>query len=422
MKYKICVLTLILLSVKKTWSISITDCEESGNYDEFGKYYISVTLYCGRSPNEFDYGGYGPLYSSNSCYDQIFSNEFVKNMQSLTTGDCRGNRLDQTIFKQFTDLRTYNISNYGIDYLSSSDLNFEKLNKLIASHNELTNISDSLFINTPTITEIDFSHNEITTISSDAFRGANELSEISLSHNKMSSLNDEAFSSLWKLRTLDLSNNSIETFRKHSFKRNMNLKTLNVENNPIQCVDDKIFSLISNLPSLELLVSCENVRNIDARSCGRFFNYFYESIRCSSSSNSQLKCIGSMFVNLKYFNISGNQLQNLELYHFLESSVETLDLSSNTLGQFSKNTFGKLTNLKYLDLSNTHLSSVDFVSSDRLIYQKNYKRLETLRLEQNPFTSINCNFFLFALINEPVMNISWPNIDILDTSCVTSGL
>lgn len=101
-------------------------------------------------------------------------------------GDCRGVGLHENFpnkNNQLINLRRLDITNHGIENLSSSDLSFTQLNLLIASHNHLTNISASLFIHTTEIDEIDFSYNEFDGLYSEILESCTKIIDISLKTN-----------------------------------------------------------------------------------------------------------------------------------------------------------------------------------------------------------------------------------------------
>lgn len=122
------------------------------------------------------------------------------------------------------------------------------------------------------------------------------------------------------------------------------------------------------------------------------------------------------FKNFRYFNISSQKLANASrLIDWLGPSVEILDVSSNILGEFNASTFQRFENLKYLNLRDTNLTTIGAA-----ILFKTHHKLETLILENNPFTRINCDFFTSSM-NSSIIHVSddiWDNITELDTSCL----
>lgn len=251
MQFKVISTSLILLSlVVVRRAYQVTDCEtddSASDYDfdsddeDSEKSYESLKLYCGRSPIKFsrcisrDYYDSCSSHADYTCYQQVFTDGKSKQVERLKTNDCRGDRLDVKISADlFTNLQTYDISNYGIRYLTSFDLQFKGLTKLIAAHNNLTEISEALFVYTPLILDIDFSFNQITALAANVFDKASTLTQISLANNEISAIKKETFSPLAHLRSLDLSGNAIETVHKHFLQNNKKLDTLKLQANPIK--------------------------------------------------------------------------------------------------------------------------------------------------------------------------------------------
>lgn len=143
MKCKI-VSSLIFVSIVNVSNLEkITGCYFSGAYDPYyGQITEELQFYC-TEPNF--YGN----YDFDECFDNAFRYQNWPYVQTLSTGTCTGNRLDTILRNVFTHIQAFDISSYGIEFLSSEDLKFPQLAKFIAPHNSLTNLSGSLFIYTP---------------------------------------------------------------------------------------------------------------------------------------------------------------------------------------------------------------------------------------------------------------------------------
>lgn len=398
-------------------SSTITDCDLSNSYK-------TVRLYCGRSQQNYYHYDPNGIYTYNSCYGEIF--EYDKTykyiVEELIMGDCKASRLSIDLSKQFPNLRSFDISHIGIEYLSSTDLYFKYLNKLLASNNQLANISNSLFVHLPDITDIDISFNQIIGLYSGDFKGNTKLSTILLSHNKITTLANDVFSPLINLISLDLNNNFIEMLHPDIFKMNVNLRTLLLDNNPIRRFDGNIFMPLFNSPSLELEVSCERVTEIDASFLATTAKIQLPKIRCIKES----------YKNLKYFNISGNHLENAwSEIDLLGSSIDTLDVSSNYLNTLKVDTcFEQHKELKYVDFSDTNLTTimnsneVKFQNSIKIINNKiegHKKVLDVLKLDNNPIKELNCAVW-FLMMSAASVSISWQNFEAIDTSCLKGSL
>lgn len=431
-----------MCTVTASHLVKITGCEFSAtnnNYNyQYGNSYDTLRLRC-TGPD--DYGN----YRFDSCYDTIFRyQQMLSDMKFLQTGDCGGIQLDQRIRVFFTNLQTFDISSYGVESLSSADLNLKHLETFKAPYNQLTNISSALFIHTPQISEIDFSYNQINAIHSDDFKGASKLTKIlfphndisileselfmhtpklmsiDLSYNKITKLEIDTFSTLKYLQTLDLRNNLIKIIDRDAFKNNNNLQRLFFENNPIQRFDCNISSLANFRIGASL--SWNNITELDT-ACGAKpveFTGSGDNVILTFSSLAPMTIKKEYFKNFRLFNTSGNHLKNTaQLIDLLGPSIEVLDVSSNYVGELSANTTEQFTNLKYFSLRNTNLS---VINAD--VLSKTSSKLETLLLENNPFIRMHCDFFSF-LMNSTAIHVSddmWNHIEELDTSCLKDSL
>lgn len=331
-------------------------------------------------------------------------------MNQLQLPNISENDLNETLVDPSVNLQILNISNHGIESLSATILNYPNLKFFVAPQNRLTEIPEALFINAPVVTEVDFSYNEISEIHPHAFRNATKIAILSLAYNEISLVENETFSTLFHLHTLDLSNNRIQSIDQHLFKTNVNLRELRLENNPIQRLDKQIFWPILNLPLLELYISCENARDLDTSHFGRALEWQIDTDASvslkSTKSMSKMECMtGGKFTNLRYFNCSGNGLQNTaEIIDLLGKSIETLDVSANHVGKINAHTFKPFVNLKYLNLSQTQLDNFGF----NTFYHQ--RRLQTLDISHNHLGSVNFTLFFRIFRHLKTLNLEGNNL------------
>lgn len=382
------VLMWIFIGIVNVSSSDIIGCVNTGRYDTNGNYiqFYEVILIC-RSSNNND---------RDSCYYNVFSNHYASYSKVLRTGGCRGSHLDEQIRNKFNNLRILDFSWYGVESLSSVDLNFGNLQELNATHNRITYIPASLFVHAPSITKIDFSFNAI------------------------SNIDENAFSTLYKLEFLDLQHNFIKTFHGNTFAKNNELISLYLNDNP-NIVDCNIFLLEGDSPLRTVYVSWKNVTNFDTTCTKVSFDVDYDNstFRIQTLDEKSFEIDNDSFENIKYFNISGNQLLNTaEVIHLLGPSVEIMDVSSNRLDELNARMFEKFVNLTYLDLRSTEISTI---LPDVHLFLENSRNLETLLLQNNPIKRFECDF-LKILMNSTVFQVSWDSVEELDTSCFGNSL
>ncbi|XP_031635553.1 protein artichoke-like [Contarinia nasturtii] len=358
--------------LKVSVSEEIIDCTRTDGYS-----YDSVTLICGSFARHQYYDRYSYNYNYRyendytQCYKALFTYSQDSEVKILKTGDCRGNNLHEKLRSNFRNLREFDISNYGIVSLSSSDLNFQYLETFKATNNNLETIPSSLFNNVP------------------------NLKGIYISSNRIKVLETETFSTLHDLRILDLSNNLIVSINAKLFENNKKLKTLKLKNNPIKGFDCDLM-LLSMKMSIAMEISWENVKAIDTSCTGNKLEFELdgnELVFRATDTNSEFRCTKENFQNLLYLNVSGNRLSNIpQMIELLGSSnIETLDLSSNDVGSIhaevmarvgGMNIFQRLSNIKYLNLYNANISSNESLSFSNL------KQFTSLDLSCNNLSAI----------------------------------
>lgn len=342
----------------------------------------SVEFVCGNEDIE----------SKNSiCYRSFIVSDFVDvnraKLKQINVGSsCSSPALYIDFYKTFINLRVLNISHRKCEYLTAEALNFKYLEKLNAQNNKLNNISNSVLKNLPNLLEVDFSFNEIKNLSSLDFQWSPKLSIMNFSYNQLSHLDQDTFQNLTELRILDLSANFIEVI---SLKFNNKMEILRLEKNPIKQLNCNLFSLL--MSSISVGISWESVDEIDTSCYGNSMKIHLEEdevIFGVSCNKFKVRYPKKYMKNVKYFNSSGNRLENTqEIIGLLGSSVETLDLSSNFLGQLSTQIFQKFNNLKYLNLSRTNLSHFGF----NIFHHQ--KKINVLDLSFNELTEVNFTLF-----------------------------
>lgn len=199
-------------------------------------------------------------------------------------------------------------------------------------------------------------------------------------------------------------------------QNNTHMNRLNIKNNPIRRIDNNILALLKKSVSID--ISCEYIEEFDS-------SYLSNNIEIDPSMQVSVSGSGSYlshncFETVKYFNISGNQRRNTpEIIKNLGSPIETLDVSSNFMRKLTAETFKKFINLKYLNLRNTNLTTVD--SNTFLPLLKNIGKLEVLILNDNPIERLDTNIFT-PMMNSVDVQASCQYVVEIDTSCIGNSL
>lgn len=340
--------------------------------------------------------------SEKDCYSWDYGgsswNAHKAKIKVLIVHNCRGGKMNEEYFENFPNVKVLDVSFFGLEYLKSEALNMKYLEKFNASHNKLHELSGSAFINLPSLVEADFSF------------------------NKISTLDATTFTIFQKLKKLDLSNNRIEIIDGNLFENNNELELLRLDNNPIQT-----FEFLSNLmESTSVTITLDNVLRLDTSSLGSSVEAEIGSgdavIFRLPKSNSTVLHSTKSFENLIYLNISGNELKNTaKVIDLLGSSIETLDASSNFMEKLSVQTFAKFTDLRWLNLKNTNISTIDFDSFQNVSFSTYNEKLESVNLEDNPIRRFDCNMFTM-LKRSVAVQVSCKHTEDLDSSCMGDSI
>lgn len=134
--------------------------------------------------------------------------------------------------------------------------------------------------------------------------------------------------------------------------------------------------------------------------------------------------IGSELGNMNVFNISKNRIKALSaIIKFLDSSLNSLDVSNNFIGKLNINTFAKFNRLKYLSLRNTSLSNIEYGTfhnqQDLLTLYISYNNLEKIDFDilQWSFNSLE-TIYLNGNLLDNLDNLNKHNFPLLKYSSV----
>lgn len=286
---------------------------------------------------------------------------YKQHIEIVNFQDCQVTELQQNSFKFYSNLHTFDISGVGLKTLKQDDFATQprSLNTLIASKNQLTELSAHLFDDASRLLHIDLSSNEITKIDPDAFPDENRLEILDLSFNNISELTVKTFQKLSKLQKLFLTNNKIAELPPFLFHKTKQLDEIDLSSNQIRTIDYFAFSGAMNLNTLNL-------------------------------ANNRLTALNKQIFDkrckLKHLDISNNQFKTLSTEIFdVVTNLAYFDSSNNSIGAINKDSFETLVNLNHLNLSYNFLSIIKPGTFSR------QTKLQTLDLSNNRITVLNTN-------------------------------
>ncbi|XP_062917144.1 relaxin receptor 2 isoform X1 [Mobula hypostoma] len=208
------------------------------------------------------------------------------------------------------------------------------------SFNNLTTLTDEMFIRYRELDILMLQFNSISSISSKAFSGLSKLRKLFLSHNCITDLEPGVFQDLYQLEWLVLDNNMLRSVAVKSFVGLRSLVFLHMSNNSL----DHIPKVCAVLPSLNWLdLEGNHIVSID-------------------------KATLETCLKITVLILRNNEIRHVNEDLFTESSgIKELDLSSNLIKELPRSAFRGLKQLKQMNLSNNPINHFHVDQFDDLI-------------------------------------------------------
>lgn len=360
-----------------------------------------IDLVCnGETAEHFRQSTFEYLYCANTS-EKID----LKNVQEISIKDCK---MEEFTFGYSGNFEVFNISSVGLKNFIPSPISWSTqysvnhLKKMIATHNELTTLTGSVFSVMQQLTTLDLSYNRIFEISAYLFRYSNPMMQnVNFSHNLIEHLPNDLFKSGTFLEIVDLSYNKLKKLDSSLFKYNMGLKRLHLENNPMTDLDCAFLQSLTESRWLNITI---NTLEIVDRSCingktthGNNIQFDVkistnESISMLRIADGNFEWIFNQddFKKIRHLNLSDNQHLNTSMIlQVAGEQLETLDLSNTFVGELNEETFQRFVNLKVLNLCHTNLTNFQLRALNRQTY------LEILDISYNDLSQIGSISSLF---------------------------
>jgi Leucine-rich repeat (LRR) protein len=323
------------------------------------------------------------LHLDKNNIDEIEINSF-ENLNTLKELKIESNKIKiikNGILLGKTNLEILNLYQNSIGNIESIPFNtLRSLKMLHLFSNKIKEIKFGHFIHLQKLEELRLDKNEIGSFNANTFIGLDSLNTLYLSGNKIKTLKNEVFHGLINVTKLDLHLNDISQVEIKTFIDLNSLKYLNLDSNQISNLENVQFN--SNLEKLSIC-----------------FNLLTNLNEINSSS-------------LKYLNVSNNRLQEIDFKKTFLPNLEYLDLSQNYLISIKNESFLKMYQLKHLNLSHNKL---DLESEfNNVSFFKGKSLLETLDLSFNEIKYLDSNRTFQYLNSLKYLNLSNNRLNSLD--------
>ncbi|XP_055301687.1 protein artichoke-like [Sitodiplosis mosellana] len=352
----------------------------------FVKFCSSNDFECGYSDDKMesiefyctDYDSTVPVDCSMAFFLTIQSYNKSK-VTHLKVGGCDNDQVKRLV-DDMPNLLSLDLSHSRIASFDALNLTHERLVKVNASFNYLSEIPRSFFAHIPNVIEVDFSHNHLNGI----IDLPDSLTYIDLSYTKISSIYQD-FNDLSKT---------------HDFA----LKTLRISGNPIRVFDWKILPLVKSGYSLH--ISWKQIREF------KVWNYLDEPVRVVTNSDEEgllhasngtieFHCREDSFKSINRFELIDNNIANpTDIINCLGSGLKYLTLSGEFGEQLKSTSLARFVDLKELCLHNAQLSEFDFS------ILKSMTKIEFLDISRNNLERVGNISFLEHAKNLIHLNVA----------------
>ncbi|KAJ9598947.1 hypothetical protein L9F63_010541 [Diploptera punctata] len=274
------------------------------------------------------------------------------------------------------------------------------LQHLDFSNNKIRSMPETSFHFLKRLKVLELQDNQIDLVHKGTFQGGihGSLEELYLSYNNLQVINTHTFVDLSSLTWLQLDDNKISRIEKRAFMNMDRLKRLDLRGNKIHSISDEAFQ---NLPELELLdIAYNQLQDLDFAMLDQVGTLSSFKLNVSHNSLQKLEQnstigrgseVSVLHSNIKVLDLSNNNVSRIGRTFFrpVERSLTHLHMSHNWLSNATREVFGNMPHLQWLDLSYNQLAEMDFDTF------RNTRNLQVLLLAHNWLSDIPAELFRF---------------------------
>ncbi|XP_028159952.1 chaoptin isoform X5 [Ostrinia furnacalis] len=282
-------------------------------------------------------------------------------LQHLDLSNNKLKNVPDTSFHFLYKLKSLNLQDNAIDHFSKGTLQGDihhQLQSICLSLNQMNQIVQHTFVELKELQEILIEDNLIESIQRRAFTSLDNVKVIKLKGNRIYEIFDEAFQNIPALNELDISFNQLNTFR------------------------FSIFDQVGSAAALKVNVSHNRMVSLRDSNAHSFLysSEFYQP---------KVQSLGIVSVNIRVMDFSHNNISEIAPYYFRHAdfTLAELYLSHNLLRNITRDVFGSLAALQYLDLSHNQIYHMEYDCFARA------KALQIIDLSHNYLTELPVQVF-----------------------------
>ncbi|KAJ8961557.1 hypothetical protein NQ318_014809 [Aromia moschata] len=297
--------------------------------------------------------------------------------------------------KMLTNLEELDLSNNRFKYMPDTSFHFlQKLRKLEFQDNVIEIVHKGTFQGDihASLEQIYLSFNNIKAISQHTFVNLPRLEQLYLDDNRIESLERRSFMNLENIKRLNLKGNKISTISYETFQNLPELVHLDLSYNELKSFNFSMFDQVGTLSIFNVNASHNKLRNLLVN-VPLNFEPGMVCIYCTGN--------GGVHSNIKILDLSYNNISTISKQFFrpVELSLTHLYLHHNNMLNATREVFGNMRHLQWLDLSHNELYEMDF---DMF---RNTKKIQVLHASHNHIADVPNDLFRF-LTNLRIVDLS----------------
>ncbi|XP_019875931.2 chaoptin isoform X2 [Aethina tumida] len=287
--------------------------------------------------------------------------------------------------KVLVNLEVLDLSNNRIRTLQDTAFHFlKKLRELKLQDNVIESVNKGTFQGDihQNLEDIYLSFNNIKSIQQHSFVDLAHLEQLHLDDNKIESLERRSFMNLERLKRLNLKGNKISTITYEAFQNLPELEDLDISYNKLTSFDFSMFDQVGTLAMFHVNASHNKLKELTVN----IGNTFQSDSVCSICEG-----MGALHSNIRVLDLSFNNITTISRQFFrpVEISITHLYLGHNRLLNATRDVFGNMPHLQWLDISHNGLYEMDF---DMF---RNTKKLQVLLASNNRLADLPNDVFRF---------------------------